>query len=161
MHYQRWRKTGDALRTKRSLEPRLWSRIQRGEPDECWPWTGRTNDPGYGMVAVDGRTNQRAHRVLYILLNGPLDDDVEIRHTCDNPPCCNPAHLIPGSHLENMDDMVSRGRRSRKFTDEQLDAASKDPRSSVVVAAEHGMSRSYVLLLRKQYRKGMHRSFTV
>jgi hypothetical protein len=33
-----------------------------------------------------------------------------IRHKCDNPPCCNPKHLIIGTHSDNAKDRVRRGR---------------------------------------------------
>lgn len=31
-------------------------------------------------------------------------------HSCDNPPCCNPRHLSPGTRQDNVDDCVRKGR---------------------------------------------------
>ena len=88
---------------------RLWAKVQRAGPDECWPWTGAVDSDGYGRIGLGG-TARLVHRVVYELEVGPIPDGMEVRHTCDNPPCCNPAHLLPGTHAENMADMVERGR---------------------------------------------------
>ena len=44
------------------------------------------------------------------IANGPIPAEVKVRHTCDNPPCCNPKHLLRGSQLDNIRDRVARGR---------------------------------------------------
>lgn len=98
-----------------SLEDRLWSRVDRsGGPDACWPWVGGGGHVfGYGQIwdADLGRA-EGAHRVAYRLVNGAIPEDAPcIRHTCDNPPCCNPAHLVAGTQSENLGDMSARGRR--------------------------------------------------
>lgn len=81
----------------------------RGAPDECWPWGGHITK-GYGVITM-ARNFYYAHRVVYELHHGVvLPPETEVRHTCHNPPCCNPAHLIPGTHAENMRDMVESGR---------------------------------------------------
>ncbi len=82
-----------------------------GGPTECWPWTkslgGRDKRPYF---TVDGR-KQLAYRVVYELVTGePVGDDKVLRHSCDNNVCCNPAHLTPGTHQDNMDDMKERER---------------------------------------------------
>lgn len=78
----------------------------------CWEWGGKRNDSGYGIVNAlrHGLQGARAHRVMYELHVGPVPEGEEIRHKCDNPPCVNPDHLEPGTHLMNMDDMTTRGR---------------------------------------------------
>jgi hypothetical protein len=51
-HYRRWRRYGDPLFTKRIIgddEARWWSHVERRGDDECWPWTGKPNDDGYGV----------------------------------------------------------------------------------------------------------------
>lgn len=99
------------------LEERLWRRVQRGGPDECWPWTGYRTAKGYGQIGVGpgDRTLIVTHRVAWSLSNGPIPEGLVIRHTCDNPPCCNPAHLIPGTKADNNRDMYERDRAARGF----------------------------------------------
>ena len=112
-HYENARKHGDAIPERDlPLGDRLarigWTVTPRG----CWEWNGKRNDGGYGIFnAVRlGFDGSRAHRVMFELHVGPIPDGEEIRHTCDNPPCVNPAHLVPGTHRMNMDDMTTRGR---------------------------------------------------
>ncbi len=124
---------------------RFWSHVEVRGPRECWPWTGGTSSRGYGRFSVGGRLHT-ASRVAYELHHGPLGA-AEARHTCDNPPCCNPTHLIPGTHEQNMGDMAVRGRvATRKLTVEQV----RDIRArhaavgTNALAREHGVTPSNV-----------------
>lgn len=82
-------------------------------PNDCWPWAGRLDDKGYGFIHVNGRTT-RVHRVAWTLAHGDWPPVGQVvRHTCDNPPCCNPCHLILGSIRDNVHDCIDRGRRAR------------------------------------------------
>lgn len=100
-------------RPRRSLADRLWSKVDRsGGPDACWPFTGYCDEDGYGHLrAIEKGDPTLAHRIAYELENGPLGDRCA-RHKCDNPPCCNPAHLIPGTNADNVADKVARGRQA-------------------------------------------------
>lgn len=89
--------------------------VPRGNPDECWEWTGFRQDGGrgeYGLMKADGVT-KRAHRVAFELAYGPIPIGMEICHSCDNPPCCNPGHLSIGTRRDNMGDSIAKGRTSR------------------------------------------------
>lgn len=83
-------------------------------PDECWPWKAGTDRDGYGKFAIGlGNRKQkhvRATRFGFELLVGPLGDDEFVCHTCDNPPCCNPAHWFTGTPAENVQDKLGKGR---------------------------------------------------
>lgn len=82
-----------------------------GGPDACWPYTGTVGP--YGRFKAQGRALQ-AHRVAYSIAHGDsLADAAVVRHSCDNPPCCNPAHLLPGTYLDNVIDMDTRQRRGQ------------------------------------------------
>lgn len=93
-----------------SLADRLWRHVDKsGGPDACWPYTGAKSSTGYGSLG--GNSGGGAHRVAYEAANGPiLDGLLQVCHHCDNPPCCNPAHLFLGTALDNSLDMVSKGR---------------------------------------------------
>lgn len=97
----------------------LWSKVNKRGPNECWPWKGWRHNKGYGRVEINDQTYY-AHRVIFDLARPgiiKLRDDGSreqcVRHSCDNPVCCNPGHLIIGTHQDNMNDKVSRNRVSR------------------------------------------------
>jgi hypothetical protein len=94
---------------------RFWSKVQRAAG--CWEWQAGKFRNGYGMFGAgrfpDGRSDTRyTHRVAYELTHGPIPNGLQVLHTCDNPPCCNPAHLQLGTHLDNMQDSARKGRKS-------------------------------------------------
>lgn len=96
------------------LAPRFWAKVDRsGGPDACWPFRGYIESNGYGRLSVNDR-QEWAHRVAYELTYGPLPPKHKACHSCDNPPCCNPAHLFPGTQKANVDDMVAKGRARNK-----------------------------------------------
>ncbi len=110
---------------------RLGEKIQRRDPDDCWLWKGSTTPEGYGKLSVDGKTCY-AHRLSYEIDKGP-PGKLCVLHTCDNPPCCNPAHLFLGTQQENVEDRQEKKRQSRgeqqrsaKLTEEQVEEVRRD-----------------------------------
>lgn len=101
------------------LATRFWSNVDRsGGPDACWPWLGFRTEAGYGRFFVGPRDQpgykQRAHRIAWELTEGrPFPEDKLGCHTCDNPPCCNPTHVYPGTDQDNTYDQQRRGRVNR------------------------------------------------
>ena len=92
-----------------ALLERFWSKVDVRGPGECWLWTAGTTH-GYGHLKLGGR-HVGAHRVMWLLVHGEeLESDQYVCHTCDNPPCCNPAHLFLGDALINVQDMMAKGR---------------------------------------------------
>lgn len=95
----------------------FWARVDMtGGPDACWPWTGGEHKTGrgYGKVHVPGQGPELTHVVAYELTFGPVDRTVPnhavLHIKCDNPPCCNPLHLLSGRQCDNITDMISKGR---------------------------------------------------
>lgn len=106
---------------------RFWAKVEKSqEPDGCWIWKGTHNGKGYGKIGKRGHNLQAyAHRVSWLIANGAIPDGLEVLHNCptgDNPKCVNPAHLFLGTHQENFDDCVKKGRTHKgyKLTDEQV-----------------------------------------
>ena len=93
-------------------EDRFWRKVLKTE--SCWLWTGHLDKDGYGTLRV-GPTQVRAHRFSWELANGPTD--LLVRHTCNNPRCVRPDHLVPGTHLENMADRKAAGNYPRRRLD--------------------------------------------
>jgi hypothetical protein len=100
---------------QKTLADRFWEKVDRRGPDDCWLWTKATNEHGYGVMRPAGKRSGptlKAHRVS-LMLAGVDVEGVLIRHSCDKPPCVNPAHLSVGTHADNAADMVSRERQAR------------------------------------------------
>lgn len=100
------------------LEVRFWSKVDRRGPDECWPWQAAADRKGYGRILVGSlgidRHMELAHRASWRLARGaPPPAHLSVLHRCDNPPCCNPAHLFLGTIQDNNADMRAKGRQSR------------------------------------------------
>lgn len=93
---------------------RFRSHVPNGEPDACWLWAGRIGPDGYGwftsLEMFGHRRPVGAHRIAWMLANGPIAPRLLVCHHCDEPGCVNPAHLFIGSQLDNMRDAKAKGR---------------------------------------------------
>lgn len=92
------------------MQQRYWSKVEKKGPDECWEWTGYRDKNGYGRIQKTGGNGIPAHRYAYEIHHGAIPAGLIIRHSCDNPPCQNPRHLLLGTHADNARDKVERKR---------------------------------------------------
>lgn len=108
-----------------SVVMRFSTQIELPDGDGCWVWKGQTNSNGYGIFQLN-KQSQLAHRVSFSLANGPIEDWLFVLHSCDNPICVNPKHLSAGTHADNMEHKVLRGRcnsrpKTNRLVDTKLD----------------------------------------
>lgn len=93
---------------------RFWRHVDQFAAEECWPWRGGTTSAGYGRFKIGGKLFS-SHRLAFAIANGSVPKGsgyhgTVIMHTCDNPRCCNPAHLRSGTNRDNAQDMAAKGR---------------------------------------------------
>lgn len=80
------------------------------DPDVCWEWTGHKGGrDGRGYFTVEGR-RELAYRVVWRIFKGEIPEGKIIRHSCDNPLCCNIVHLDLGTQSDNEGDKYERDR---------------------------------------------------
>ena len=103
--------TATRRRTK-SVEARFYSKVALpASADGCWRWTGAMSNNGYGNF-WDGVRLDKAHRVSYLLLVGPIPVGMDIDHLCRNRGCVRPDHLEVVTRQTNL----LRGMRKSGYT---------------------------------------------
>lgn len=113
---------------------KLLSNIKIVESTGCWEWQGGRDKPPlkpYGNLYTGGSECViKAHRFSFALFKGEIPKGVLVLHKCDNPPCCNPAHLFLGSHKENTQDMFNKGRQHVRAGVKRPDMAGTNSRNA-------------------------------
>lgn len=139
----------------------FWSKVKIGKIDECWPYMAAKFHNGYGAFSVN-RAPKRAHRIAFEIHNGFIVHELRVCHSCDNPPCCNPAHLWQGDDIANVKDRDQKGRTAKgekngfaKLTAKQASEIKTDPRTQRAIAADFGVCKSTVgYIKRGEYWSG-------
>ncbi len=163
-HYTRWRRHGSPTGGDRPRGVALdFIEIAvRYSGDECLLWPHATTASGYGYVGV-GYKRIMAHRLVLERSAGPAPQpDMVAAHApvvCHNRLCVNPRHLrwdsMAGNHADKVpDDTHDRGSRhpNSKLTESQVLAIRSDARPHDRIAAQYGISRQYVGLIRNRKR---------
>lgn len=120
----------------------------------CWEWQGCKNRKGYGDF-WNPQGERLAHRLSYVLHNGPIPPGLLVCHKCDNPGCVNPKHLFLGTDKVNADDRAAKGRSAKgerngraKLTDEQVRQIRASTGTQAAVAKQFGISNGMVWKIR-------------
>jgi hypothetical protein len=98
---------------RRDPATRFWKYVTKS--DGCWEWQGSRMPFGYGELNIN-KVPQCAHRLSWELHYGPIEEGLSVLHSCDNPPCVNPAHLFLGTQSDNMRDCASKGRSRNQYS---------------------------------------------
>jgi hypothetical protein len=127
----------------------------RAAESGCIEWQRATAN-GYGRIHA-GVGQLSSHRVAYMLAHGDIPSGHQVLHRCDNPPCVNPDHLFTGSNMENVADMVAKGRNRRgeaaaisKLSEDQVRAIRRDGRPQDQIASAFGISQANVSLVKNR-----------
>jgi HNH endonuclease len=131
---------------------RFWARVEKRGEDECWPWTGKLESGGYGVVR-DCYTRRKVHRVAWELTHGErIAPHLYACHRCGNRACCNPRHVYPGTATDNNRDTVRHGRhKTQRLTFAQvaeIRRRASQGESGTALAHEFGVGREYVYRLK-------------
>jgi hypothetical protein len=123
-HYLRLWRHGSLDKLTMRGEPvldRIKAKIKINER-ECWIFTGCLTENGYGHVRDDEGNMRHAHIVTYEKKFGPVPPGLELDHFfCDTRPCCNPDHVAPTTHLEN----VRRGKAGHDWASRTRDSSGR------------------------------------
>lgn len=102
----------------KTFPERFWAKVDKTGPapkdrpklGNCWNWIANRNTGGYGIIRAGAKTIV-ASRASWIIHHGPIPENTDVLHHCDNPACVNPDHLWVGTAKENMRDMYEKGRQ--------------------------------------------------
>ena len=95
---------------------RFWRFVSPCANTGCWWWTGGLFDDGYPAFKWEGATRRATRFVAKHMMRLSIDG-LFVCHKCDQPTCVNPAHLFVGSAVDNMRDMLRKGRGNKPSGD--------------------------------------------
>lgn len=142
---------------KKTIEERFWSKVDKNGPAMpgmescCWVWTnGARNHDGYGKFTATGKT-KIASRAAWEFSKGPIPVGMCVCHRCDNPPCCNPAHLWLGTNAQNISDRDVKKRNNaasgnRHGTHTRPDRVARGERQGSAKLTEEDVKRIRVMV---------------
>jgi hypothetical protein len=123
---------------------RFWSRVNKDGPipphrpdlGACWLWLGPPTNSGYGLFGLGKGTVVLAHRNAYRIQHGEIPEGLRVLHHCDVKVCTRGSHLFAGTHQENMDDMVAKGRAATGARNGRALHPESTPRGEQVATAK-------------------------
>lgn len=140
---------------------RFESRINK--TDSCWLWTGSSSS-GYGTFGFN-RVTVKAASFSYKLYVGPILNKLWVLHKCDVPACVNPEHLFLGTQMDNVRDMMKKGRQyigkrcilPKKQQEKVLYLFGNTNTTKQTIADSFGVSQSVIsrIIKRDKYIRGL------
>ena len=117
------------------------------------------NKEGYGIFQpiIDGvKTHKLMHRESYAYYNNDIVTSSDIIcHICDNPACINPRHLFKGTHNDNVQDRVSKGRCAKGINNgNYIDGRASDNIQYSEYYANRSLSKIQVLTIKQLRQEG-------
>ncbi len=100
-----------ATKQRIPLAERFARCVNKDAPNGCWLWTASMNG-NYGQISIGGHQGKPllAHRASWEIAYGPIPNTMQVLHRCDNGRCVNPDHLFLGTQMDNIHDMMAKGR---------------------------------------------------
>lgn len=99
-----------AGKSVKSVAERFWPKVKVAANSECWEWSAAFDGHGYGQLRCEGKNRLATHVSLELAGHARPSTAYVAMHSCDNPPCVNPAHLRWGTRKENHQDALAKGR---------------------------------------------------
>lgn len=115
---------------------RFWSKVAILSNNECWNWLAGETRGGYGKFYLNGKTLVSSRVAFEISNNITVPKGAFVMHTCNNRRCVNPAHLISGTHQQNMSYMVACGRCSNGNQIGNRNSAKLTPAQEIEIKAK-------------------------
>lgn len=94
--------------TPKTFEERFWSKVEKTL--DCWLYTGRLDENGYGIFDLADGSGEGAHRVSWRMANGEIPEGCIIGHLCNVRNCVNPKHLVAWPKGDDVRYMEQCGR---------------------------------------------------
>lgn len=99
---------------KRTDKERFESKTMPEPNTGCWFFLNAIKPSGYCYFKFAGEgARLLAHRASYKIYKGEIPKGMLVLHDCDNRLCVNPDHLFLGTHKDNTQDMIRKGRHGR------------------------------------------------
>lgn len=128
---------------------RFWDKVKKTEPDACWEWQASTDRCGYGQFRIGGKYGKivNSHRVAKVITCPEFKQEDHCLHTCDNRKCCNPNHIILGTHADNMKDAAQKNRNKAPRPGNGYVKIQKEQYSEIVELFSKGFKKSQIARL--------------
>lgn len=164
-------KKGDIpIRSRKESNSIRWSRDRRSieyivKSNGCWDCTSyKWNPQTYFKMHLDGKA-VRVHRYVYCMANNVSMESITglvVMHSCDNPECINPDHLVLGTQTDNVADCVAKGRNVHGercnlaiLTEDNVRAIRKSSKTNIELGRLYGVHRMTInkIRLRQSWRQ--------